>query len=334
LAQGYLTEKKCGQPSHRVLPVSGLINVDHLSVSKRLKRLTVDMAAECSFEKAVERMFEHHGVELNRALVRNLTIKAGEAASVMLDQEKSSESPSSALRVLTMQMDGVMVPVVSYGDAPDRRKSKTLHWQELRVGTVEVPGQEKAHYASSFESADKLGNRVGRVVRALGGDHTTRIHGVGDGACWIPEQGERIGGSRYSHLIDYYHFCEYIHAAFEGDPRADLKVKRSKAEAKQGKLVTIRRRLQRQLRAYPEHNGVTACIRYIANRPGQFRYDEALAQELPIGSGQVESANRSLIQKRLKLPGAWWSRQTADKVASIRVLRANGRWGEFWQRAA
>ena len=34
-------------------------------------------------------------------------------------------------------------------------------------------------------------------------------------------------------------------------------------------------------------------------------YKAALDQDLPIGPGRVESGNRSVIQRRLKLPGAW-----------------------------
>jgi hypothetical protein len=35
-------------------------------------------------------------------------------------------------------------------------------------------------------------------------------------------------------------------------------------------------------------------------------YEQLLAQGLPIGSGEVESAHRYIPQKRLKIPGATW----------------------------
>ena len=55
---------------------------------------------------------------------------------------------------------------------------------------------------------------------------------------------------------------------------------------------------------------IRALVRYMKNRPGQFEYKTAIDQQLPIGSGKIESAHRSLIQKRLKLPGAWWKKTT------------------------
>jgi hypothetical protein len=50
---------------------------------------------------------------------------------------------------------------------------------------------------------------------------------------------------------------------------------------------------------------VRVCHRYLSGRKNQLKYREALAEGLPIGSGEVESVHR-VAQKRLKLPGAWW----------------------------
>ena len=76
------------------------------------------------------------------------------------------------------------------------------------------------------------------------------------------------------------------------------------------------------------------AYRYIANRPGQFDYPAAIAAKLPIGSGEVESAHRYTIQKRLKLPGAWWTSSNAQAMLNLRCLRANHRWDDYWQHAA
>jgi hypothetical protein len=70
----------------------------------------------------------------------------------------------------------------------------------------------------------------------------------------------------------------------------------------------------------------------VENRPGQFEYKTAIENELPIGSGKVESTHRHTIQKRLKKAGAWWLRENAAKMADLRVLRANGCWEKLWQQ--
>ena len=77
---------------------------------------------------------------------------------------------------------------------------------------------------------------------------------------------------------------------------------------------------------------VRACHRYIKNRPHQLDYKAALAQGLPIGSGEIESAHRYIIQQRLKLPGAWWTPDNVDSMLALRIIRANNKWDEYWNQ--
>ena len=56
----------------------------------------------------------------------------------------------------------------------------------------------------------------------------------------------------------------------------------------------------------------------------------ALEAGLPIGSGEVESGNRSVIQARLKRSGAWWKEENAEEMLALRTLRASGQWESYW----
>jgi hypothetical protein len=49
---------------------------------------------------------------------------------------------------------------------------------------------------------------------------------------------------------------------------------------------------------------VRRCHRYLSQRLSQLNYRDALSQELPIGSDEIESAHRYIVQQRLKRPGA------------------------------
>ena len=69
---------------------------------------------------------------------------------------------------------------------------------------------------------------------------------------------------------------------------------------------------------------------YLRNRLKQLDYAHAEAHHLPIGSGEIESAHRYIIQKRLKLPGAWWKIEHARHLLNLRVMRANGGWENYW----
>jgi hypothetical protein len=76
---------------------------------------------------------------------------------------------------------------------------------------------------------------------------------------------------------------------------------------------------------------VRACYRYLRNRPRNLDYRRALKEGLPIGSGEIESAHRSVIQERLKIAGAWWKRNNAEKMIALRIRRANNEWQSYWQ---
>ena len=75
------------------------------------------------------------------------------------------------------------------------------------------------------------------------------------------------------------------------------------------------------------------CDRYLRNRLDYLDYQGAIQQGLPIGSGEIESAHRYIIQQRLKRPGAWWSPVHVEAMLALRLNRANHEWEAYWQRA-
>ena len=77
---------------------------------------------------------------------------------------------------------------------------------------------------------------------------------------------------------------------------------------------------------------VRASVRYITNRTGKFSYHIVIEKVLPIGSGQIESTHCHLIQKRLKLSGAWWKKESAEKTLFLRTQRANHQWSSYWDQ--
>ena len=160
----------------------------------------------------------------------------------------------------------------------------------------------------------------------------TKLYGVGDGAKWIVEQLERIAGFQYWYTIDLYHLCEYLALAVSSwSQEAKEEVKQIKERLKSGQIHDVLGELKKRAKEMEDHEGLRKCIRYIENRPGQFEYREALANDLPVGSGKIESSHRHVIQSRLKKAGAWWTRENASAMAELRVLRANGHWSDLWQ---
>ena len=75
-----------------------------------------------------------------------------------------------------------------------------------------------------------------------------------------------------------------------------------------------------------------AGVRYLPNRWPFLDYQGALAKALPLGSGEIESAHRSIIHDRLKVPGAWWKAENVEPMLTSRVVRANGDWNKYGEQ--
>ncbi len=142
-------------------------------------------------------------------------------------------------------------------------------------------------------------------------------------------------------MIDFYHVCEYLSEAAK-IIAPDPAVREAWMEAQKDALKTGRPgEVLNTLVAHCEPTGtsddqapVRACHRYLSGRRNQLNYREALAEGLPIGSGEIESAHRYVAQKRLKLPGAWWRVEHAEHMLALRINRLNGDWQDYWAALA
>jgi len=252
-------------------------------------------------------------------------------------------TPLQARRVapltLIAETDGSMIPMVvseSADPTADKRKHRTLLWREARLSLVRRPDEVEPTFAVTMGDVATAGKALKRLALAAGLNRQTHVHGVGDGAPWIVDQMDIQFGAQGTYLIDMYHLCEYLAAAAPRcDPDPVAWTARQKECFKAGQLATVMATLTAHAEPDTVANdeaSVRRCQRYIANRPGQFNYPAAIAANLPIGSGEVESAHRYLIQQRLKLPGAWWSPPNAQAMLNLRTLRANHRWTHHWTR--
>jgi hypothetical protein len=232
-----------------------------------------------------------------------------------------------------------MIPLVAIKEdaCGDRRKTRTVSWQEARLALARVPSAITARFGATMGSAKAAGDQLTDCVIRLGGGAKTQLHCVGDGASWIVDQVERCFGTQGTYLLDFYHVSQYLAAAAAAiapdKPRQWLHRQQDhlKTNRLQRVLQTLAAHLEPAQRAAAEAP-VRACHRYLSKRAQQLDYRRALKDGLPIGSGEIESAHRSVVQERLKIAGAWWKRDNAEKMIALRIHRANQEWQSYWQR--
>lgn len=306
-----------------------------------MQRAIADFGADNAFGRVGAKLKEHYGITVPQGAAAILTERHAHA----LSDADITPPIRTAIKPLTLiaEVDGSMIPVVQIGagtpEQPDKRKHRTLLWKEARLSLVRRPDEVEPTFAVTLGDVASTGAGLKRLAIAAGLSSRTNVHGLGDGAAWIAEQMEVQFGTQGHYLIDFYHLCDYLAAAAPicaPDQSGDW-MACQKERLKTGQLDAVMVALDPHVESdivTNDHAPVRGCYRYIANRPGQFRYREAIAANLPIGSGEIESAHRYVIQKRLKLPGAWWNPDNAQAMLNLRVLRANHCWQRYWENAA
>lgn len=297
--------------------------------SRRLQRALVDFGAEESFARAAARVQEHYGLDVAAEMVRQQTLVHGAQISALT---VSPSQPSAA--TLVTQMDGSLIPiVVPPTTGADRRRGKQLCWREVRLCLARPQDAATPRYGATLGSVALTGALWRDTALAAGLGARTHVHGVGDGAEWILTQFQEQFGAQGEYLVDFYHVSEYLAAAAlvikPKDPHRWRR--RQQGRLLENKVTAVLRALTPHLE--PEGTPqapVRAAHRYLSQRRAHLDYAGARAAELCLGSGEIESGHRHVIQQRLKLAGSWWKEPSAEAMLGLRVARANDLWHRYW----
>jgi len=303
--------------------------VKHRGYSLRLQRVLTDFGAEVSFEQAASRVREHYAVKVPAEAVRQHTLRHGKAIATL-----ATDAAKPAAQIIT-QMDGSMIPVMQPGGGEDARKARRLFWREVRLCCARPEGQATALYGATLGSAETAAWLWRATAQSAGLGDKTRVHGVGDGAPWIVDKFQENFGGQGRYLLDFYHVSEYLAAAATGiKPKHPNRWRqRQQGRLLENKVAVVLRALKPHLEVpTAENQSVTAAYQYLHKRRDYLDYAGARRQNLPLGSGEIESGHRHVIQQRLKLAGCWWKETHAQAMLNLRVARANHLWNSYWSK--
>lgn len=324
----------------------------------------VDLGADVSFQDAQKKIYEHYKIEVPTSAVQSIVENHAQGILEYMEEQPEGEMQKEGVAQLIAEIDGSMIPIVDTsmprdGSSTDHRKVRSLHWKEARLCFARDHEKVTPVFDATMQSVEKVGDLLYRSALRAGLGEKTKVHGTGDGAKWIEMQMSRVFGKQLEYLIDFFHVSEYLGEAAEHSWTSEKKIwlKRSQELLKENRyneiLDSLRRRIAPEYWQYKEalesrdlssgkqadkepslgreETAVEKCYRYIDNRKNSLNYRDAIVKGLPIGSGEIESAHRYVIQKRLKIAGAWWRAKTVDHMLALRVLRANGDWDKYWE---
>ena len=70
---------------------------------------------------------------------------------------------------------------------------------------------------------------------------------------------------------------------------------------------------------------------YLERNAERMRYPEFRAQGLFVGSGVVEAGCRTVVGKRMKCSGMFWSVRGANAILALRCCRLSRRFEDYWE---
>lgn len=301
-----------------------------------LQRRVVDFASDVPFNSVPKKLKEHYGIELCPETIRKTTfVHAKEVEAFM---ESLPQKPKTEAKRILAEADGSMIPIVELNKknmTSDSRKTRKVKWKEARLCHSRNIDCVSAIFRATLKGVEETGDKWFACGLEAGLGDKTKVHCVGDGARWINDQANRIFGAQGGYLIDFYHVSEYLHAAGGEIDAEHAKswVKEQQYRLRSGKLYLVLQSLESFLYGGKENKtsgAVYECYKYLVKRLSHLDYYGAILEGLPIGSGEIESGHRHVIQKRMKRAGMWWKEERAEEMLQLLTLRSNDSWEAYW----
>lgn len=215
--------------------------------------------------------------------------------------------------------EGERLQTIRYARMPESKKA-TLQAQlqgEIEALFTLRPDLRRVHLA---DGAETNWDRLAEIEAALG----------------LPSEG-RV------EIVDFYHGCDHLKNGCdaiwgESTPRSQAEFLRLKTLLKEEDGGA-----DRLIRTFKHHASRTtgkrqqriqAELTYFRNQRPRMNYPEYLRQNLPIASGVVEAACKTLVTQRLKHSGMAWTLAGGQAILTFRSLIQSARWSPAWNLLA
>jgi len=309
------------------------------TLTPNLQEDLVHLGTWMPFGRAVKELQHFRGVDVSRPTAERSTEAAGAAyvawQTVEVERlEKELPSPPAGPERQLLSVDGAMVPLVGGNWA----EVKTLALGEV-LPPVEIKGErvirtDKLSYFSRLTDSDTFQRLALVETHRRGVETAGRVGGVTDGSDWC--QGfidfHRPDAVR---ILDFPHVGEHLYtvgqAVFgEGSPQAHSWLAEQMHQLKHTGPVSVLAEVRQLMATHPDLPDLAKELAYLEKRTALMEYPQFQAAGWPIGDGAVESANKLVVEARLKGGGMHWAQDHVDPMLALRNIACNDRWAEGW----
>jgi hypothetical protein len=303
-------------------------------LTPRAEETLVRLSSWMPYASARELLEDLLGVQVSKATAQRATLHTGQAALAVWEaaverlKQEAPQAPVGAEKQ-AMSGDGAMVHLVG----GEWVEVKTLAIGEVtrnrrgEVCTQHLSYCSRLGDAASFEQATLLQTHRRGLERAA------EVCAVQDGAEWL--QGltdyHRADAVR---ILDFAHAAEYINAIGQAVQAAGGRLPVHWLEGVLHRLkhqgpARVLQHLAWLAARYPTPL-MQEKLTYLQKREAHMQYPTYQEAGWPIGSGSVESANKLVVEARLKGAGMRWERQNVNPMLVLRNAVCNREWKQTW----
>lgn len=327
----------------------------HQKTGNGLKRLGVLLCVMLPYEMASYLLGQWSGIQVCDSTLWNWVQQMGRQASDQMDEQLKdyenggvvdAEELDAHLQSLCLAIsaDGVMAP---FRPQPKTPAGKTVY-KEVKIGLF---ARLHTYLNTEGKRVTRLLHR--RVVAHVGEiHHFSRLMGVeaqrqsiqnAPRSMWVCDGGKGFWGlfrrqfAKWGSvaILDFYHAAGHLSkaakAVFDGrSTRAQSLFEQWRHQLRHGEHFSVLRQLTQLINtdgifSDAEMKALIDVQSYFQSHFEHIHYSQFDQQELPLGSGMIESACKWLIQQRFKGTGMRWSDEGFVHLLHLRVLWVNRR---------
>jgi hypothetical protein len=337
--------------NNHVVPMDIALGIDALPF-----KMTREMMCEVSFwaqnqssfKAAEEIIYRVHGVMLGTTTIRAIAEYVGKiifeedtkAAEKIYENMNAIEWVNKRKGVLYIQTDGAALNTrIKDKDGSSWRENKLgMVFSSDNIQTRTNKKGEKSNKILKKEYTSYIGN-VNEFKKYLFACAVKNGYGryektimLSDGAVWIRNMCDELFPDAIQ-ILDLYHLCEntysYAKAILQNDeakyvPWAEEIILKFKNSETDDVLDALKKYKNQKL-----PKGVVNLFNYVNSNIDRIDYKHYSENGYYIGSGAIESGNKVVLQKRLKLAGMRWNEITAQYLLSLRTKYESGLWSDF-----
>lgn len=298
-------------------------------ISPRLQELMVYAGQLDCYERCNETLHQFLDIEVSSAQVYRVTDTYGKEAEKEVNMSRSLE-PVKKDEILYVQADGSMLQTRQDG------------WKEVKVGRMFTSGScidpngkqswiRHSQYVAHLGSSKVFTMQMDHLIESYG-RLGSRLVFISDGGTWIRNWVEDAFPEAVS-ILDYYHACQHLHEFADTVFKDKEALKKWTDEQKELLLESqVKDVISNIKNKFKKSKEADLLINYYSNNA--YRMDYSYYKQIGagiIGSGAIESAHRTVVQKRMKQSGQRWSYEGAQNMLNLRVIKMNGQWQKIIQ---